>query len=157
MTDAPLGVNGHHQDPATGHVVLAGSEGVIALLDPDDLSVRVLEDADGFVLNAAFSPDGSQLAAVVPTRGLLLYDVATGRRIGDPFIGAGQAIGGGAGVVWTTEGDGVWFGPSTGPALVAATVDEWRRRACAVVGRELTAEEWETFVSADEPPVPACA
>ena len=49
-----------------------------------------------------------------------------------------------------------WFGPSGGPVMLAASIDEWSRIACEIVGRELTAEEWRTFVSDTDEQVPAC-
>ena len=39
---------------------------------------------------------------------------------------------------------------------VVADADRWRETACSIAHRELTADEWATFVSETEPQVSAC-
>ena len=50
----------------------------------------------------------------------------------------------------------VWVAATNVVIRFAADGDSWTRIACAIVHRELTAEEWQTFVSETEPQVAAC-
>ena len=75
-----------------------------------------------------------------------------------------------AGLVW--DGTGVrpsspsWYDPTTESIWVYTSArlleiplspERWVERACDVVGRDLTADEWERFVPGDEPVQSACA
>lgn len=146
-----------HRDRESGLLVLAGHDGSAALLDPDTGEVTDLDGATGPIAGAALSPSGDRVALVSASQGLQLFDVASRSLIGEPIVPAGGAVGGGVGARWTDDGSGVWFGPGHGPEWAITDPDRWREIACEIAGRELTAEEWETFVSPDEPQVFACS
>ncbi|MEM9516728.1 MAG: BTAD domain-containing putative transcriptional regulator [Actinomycetota bacterium] len=146
-----------HQHPTTNEVLLSGfDDSTLGILDPDDGSIRDLQPSTEIVNSAAFSPDGERIAVVVPSAGVQIYDTESGEQIGIPMVPSGQAIGGEIGVSWSPDGNSVWFIPSGGPVAFASSEEEWLRIACEIVDRELTVEEWTTFVSPDEPPIPAC-
>lgn len=162
LDDAQVVVEGtsgqvpRHQDPVSGRVLLVG-ESTVNLLDPVTATLERLEDATGEVYAGAFSPDGGFIALATFSDGVQLFDVSTGRRIGVPIdpdgIGLRIEVGG---LSWAEDGSGVWIAPSGGPILFDANPDGWRELACNIVHRELTEEEWRTFVSPDSEPVASC-
>ena len=50
----------------------------------------------------------------------------------------------------------MWVGTVDGPVRFAADTGHWRETACGIVHRELTPDEWRTYVSETEPQVSAC-
>ncbi len=144
----------HH--PASNLVLVGGGEGVLAVVDAATGHSVPLVGLAGEVAQGAFSPDGSMVAAVSPSAGVQLFDVATGQAIGVPMVPAGRAAGGRPGIRWTADGSGVWVAPSGGPVRFVTDPAAWRDIACEVAGRDLTAEEWRTLISDTEPQVAAC-
>ena len=81
-----------------------------------------------------------------------LFDVETKEPIGVPLqLGSVD----GPGLRWSPDGSSVWVVPTGGPVRVAASAIRWREIACQIVNRELTADEWNTFVG-DGDPISAC-
>ncbi len=145
-----------HQDPVSGLVLVGGGDGVVGLLDAPTGRIEFLEGAVGWVYAGAFSPSGDTIAIGSNTSGVQLFDVATRQPIGVPMRPQGGVTGGGPGLRWSDDGRGVWIGPGGGPVRFAAHPDSWRNIACSIVGRELTPDEWRTFVSDTDPQVSAC-
>jgi WD40 repeat protein len=150
------------QDPTSGLVLLLGFGGEVALFDPGSGETEHLAPVPGRAQEGAFSPTGDRIAITSVAGGVQLYDVATGQQIGEPIISDGFGVGadrtlGGYGVAWSADGRGVWAVSLQGPVRYAVDPDRWRDIACDVAGRELTAEEWRTFVSDTEPQVPVCS
>jgi DNA-binding SARP family transcriptional activator/WD40 repeat protein len=150
------GLSALHQDPVSGLVLVGGGDGAVGLLDPRAGRVEFLEGAVGWVYAGAFSPSGDTVAISSDTAGVQLFDVASRQPIGMPMVPQGGAIGGAGGLRWSEDGRGVWIGPAGGPVRFAAHPDSWREIACSIVGRELTPDEWRTFVSDTDPQVSAC-
>ena len=150
------GLSALHQDPVSGLVLVGGGDGVVGLLDPRAGRVEFLEGAVGWVYAGAFSPSGDTVAISSDTAGVQLFDVASSQPIGVPMVPQGGAIGGAGGLRWSEDGRGVWIGPGGGPVRFAAHPDSWRDIVCSIVGRELTPDEWRTFVSDTDPQVSAC-
>jgi WD40 repeat protein len=144
------------QDEVSGGVLLSGPDGSVRLLDVDTATVERFEDTTGDIVSGAFSPDGRRLAVLTSSDGVQLYDVETGRRIGVPIDPDGIGLLTTPGITWSEDGTSVWVSPVGGPIRFAADPDDWREVACGVVHRELTAEEWRTFVSPDSEPVASC-
>ena len=98
----------------------------------------------GFILDVAFSPD-DDLLAVASTSGITLWDVDTRQRIGEldgratPYKLAFSPDG--------TSLASTWYDNS----LIMWELDPqaWRRRACAIAGRNLTSAEWSQYVGAE--------
>ena len=110
----------------------------------------------GPVTGVAFDPAGSLLATTSLFGGTRLWDPATGLGYGDELVGSARPDS----LVPTIDlpflGLGNEFSPD-GTLLAVAGVDAhgmlwdvdptvWRQRACAIVGRNLSREEWKLYL-----------
>ncbi len=136
-----------HVEVSSANVVVGSSlDGTLGLYDPDTLAkVGTLPGARGFVQNAYFSSDGSTLVAGGNDGSVSIYDVASRTRLGDAIeedrnTGTYTALRADAGMVAleTPSDNGIelW---SLDPAA-------WVKAACAIAGRNLTTEEWTTYI-----------
>lgn len=102
----------------------------------------------------AFSPDGRTLAYTSGEArfSIVLWDVATRRRMG--VIDAPATT---LSMAFMPDGKRLVTGLSSGRVAVwDADVQNWPKRACEVANRNLTREEWRTFVGDELPYVPVC-
>jgi DNA-binding SARP family transcriptional activator/WD40 repeat protein len=107
-------------------------------------------NAGGGDLGPWFTPDGSLM--VTSSDGLgRLWDFATATQIGDAFPSDAG---------WVSNGsvDGRWLATGRGDRAVRWNLDtsSWAAIACAVVGRNLTADEWVEFGPRDVEYRPTC-
>ena len=93
-----------------------------------------------------FSPDGRTLVTSAADGTVVLWDVATQKPIGSPiklapntFASAALSPDGSRLYAISTRGEGISFNMSP---------EAWKRHACFVAGRELTAVEWEVALPA---------
>jgi WD40 repeat protein len=98
----------------------------------------------------AFSPDGATLA-VTQGRAVMLWDVASGRRLGTALTGVlDEAVS----LAFSPDGRLLAWGalaiaPTSDLVVVwDARLDTWQQKACALVNRNLSQEEWTQFVGA---------
>jgi WD40 repeat protein len=114
------------------------------------------------VTGAAFDPAGSFLATTSVFGGTRLWDPATGLGYGDELVGSSRP----ASLLSSIEPPPFLalrngFSPD-GKQLAVAGVETramvwdvdpavWRRRACAIVGRNLTREEWTLYLPPGKP------
>jgi serine/threonine protein kinase/DNA-binding SARP family transcriptional activator/WD40 repeat protein len=154
LADAPRQIPGsiglvplHQSDE--GEVLLGDNDGRVALLDPDTLELRFLEDVDGPAIEGAISPDGRTVAVVLKEAGVQLLDTEDGGRIGIPMPGVPYTQQGWPGVRWSDDSEHFWAGTGGPVHRFLASADGWVERACDIAGRELTEEEWRTYVSDD--------
>ncbi|MFN3215170.1 MAG: protein kinase domain-containing protein [Acidimicrobiales bacterium] len=145
-------------DDASGTVLVGSPSGAVGLLDLATGGLRRIESIAGEVAAGTFSPDGTALGILAVGGEVQVFDVETGRRVGVPMTLDGTLILP-RGLHWGSaeDGGGLWVGSFIGPINFAADADAWRRIACDLVGRDLTADEWRTFVSETDPPVSACS
>jgi WD40 repeat protein len=73
-----------------------------------------------------------------------LFDIATGRPIGDPFLSN-------AGVAVSPDGKTLITGDGGRMMKWNLDPDHWRETACAVAGRNLTSAEWAQYLPGGEP------
>ena len=146
-----------HHDAESDVLLVGGSGGGVGLLDTNSNEVRRFVGASGPIVGGAISPDGSRLAVVSSTEGLIVFDVESGERLGVPILPEGGSFGGSRGARWSDDGTGVWFGPGGGPVRIVTDPERWREIGCEIVGRDLTPDEWADYVSVDTDPVPMCS
>jgi DNA-binding SARP family transcriptional activator/WD40 repeat protein len=130
-----------------GHTLVGSSfDGSVNLYDVDTLRpVATLPGSRGYAQQMAASVDGRTLLVRGGDRTVSIYDLPSRTRIGEPLEidaddsnvallrsdGKTMALGGGArGIqIWTLQ------------------PDRWASAACSMAGRNLTHEEWHTYLS----------
>jgi WD40 repeat protein len=99
--------------------------------------------------SVAYSPDGKTLAYTSgePKFNIVLWDLENGKPRGRL-----EALATTLSMAFTPDGRRLVTGHSNGEvALWGVDVEGWSRRACEIANRNLTFEEWKTFVSEDLP------
>jgi len=141
------------QDETTGRLAVGSEAGAFII----DLAT---EETRGFALsgdvaNVAFARGGEVLVTTAFDGAVRIWDVD-----GDSppaFVWDGSGAVGGSSPSWYDEAtDSIWVGSSGRVLQIPLDPQEWIARACEVVSRDLTQEEWERFVPGDEPLQPAC-
>ena len=129
-------------DAATGNIAIATADG-IRIVDAATGSVDVLRDFRN-VANLAFVR-GGQLLVVVELDGTVrLWDVEGGTASGLVWDGTGGSR---SEPPWYDEStDTVWVATSGLLIQVPLSPERWNERACEVVGRDLTQDEWDRYV-----------
>ncbi len=155
-------------DPTGGLVAAGGAVGPVRVWRVGDgrQAFPPLAGHAGYVLGAAFDSGGSLLATTSLSGGTRLWDSDTGLPYGDelasPRPGSLEPT-----VDLAFLGLRNAFSPD-GTLLAAAGVDAramlwdvdpavWRRRACAIVGRNLSREEWDLYLPSGTPYRPTCS
>ena len=122
----------------------------------------------GPVTGAAFDPAGSFLATTSLFGGTRLWDPATGLGYGDELVGSPKpdsldvdrstfrSWGCGTRSARTAS---CWPPPASNTLGMLWDVDPavWRRRACAIVGRNLSREEWKLYLPPGTPYRATCS
>ena len=158
MTIADDGVLGVSFD-ANGRLVTGGgATGPVRVWRVDDQrpAFPPLSGHTGPVTGVAFDPVGSFLATTSAFGGTRLWDPATGLGYGDELRGNAIPDSLAPAIDLPFMGLRNSFSPD-GKLLAVAGVNElgmlwdvdpavWRKRACAIVGRNLSREEWELYL-----------
>jgi len=156
-------------DPTDGLVAGGGAIGPVRVWRVADQqpAFTPLSGHTGPVTGAAFDPDGSFLATTSVFGGTRLWDPATGLGYGDELVGSARPDSLTPSVDLPFLGLGNAFSPD-GTLLAVAGVDTrgmlwdvdpavWRRRACAIVGRNLSREEWKLYLPPETPYRATCS
>jgi WD40 repeat protein len=138
-------------------LAISSLNGALALYDTDTLTkVRTLNGSRGFIEDVQASRDGDLVVVRGGDRNVQLIDVATGTPVGGQISipvderrgvalrpdGLELAVGGG-----TPDGIAIW---NLDPA-------EWMAAACRVAGRNLTEDEWNTYIGTLSPYHQTCS
>ena len=115
-----------------------------------------LKVEEGGVFGVAFAADGKTLAAGFSKRrmirGVVLWDVAWRERLGTPLKVEGRVFG----VAFAADGRTLASGLARGArgggiVLWDVAPNSWARQACRIANRNLSWEEWQTYVGPDVP------
>jgi WD40 repeat protein len=151
-----------HGDPDVPQNGTWAADGSLVLTNPFTGEIRILDPDTGEQVAPSFAA-GSPLVAMVGASGLgvavawnnivTLWDVATGRQIGEPFNPSDATV-----FSSLTDASGTHL-VSGGSSTVVWELDpaKWRVRACEAAGRNLTREEWQEFLPEGEPYHATCA
>lgn len=138
-----------------GRLLAASTAGVIAIWDLDTRSVRrTLRGHTGLVTSLAFSPTGTFLASGSTDKTARVWNPESG----EPVITLEGASLFNLPTHVAFSADGKTLSVKAGPGNVTLwDVDpaHWAQLACRIANRNLTREEWETYVTGDEY-LPAC-
>lgn len=139
-------------DPVSGRIALGGDRGFY-VHDPDSGRTTVL-DTTSNISNAALMRNGEQLVVGQRDGTFQLWDVGTGELAGVLHDGDANTLGT---PTYDAATDSVWIAVPGRAINVPLDPAAWIDRACGVVGRELTAEEWAEFVPGDVEQTPVCS
>ena len=106
------------------------------------------------ILGMAFSPDGRLLATTSLDDTVLFSNVAIHPSFGQPLIGHTNGV---FGVAFSPDGTLLAAASEDKTVRLWATPATWVRRACELVGRNLSQQEWDRYVGAGTPYVRQCA
>jgi WD40 repeat protein/DNA-binding SARP family transcriptional activator len=131
------------------HMATASLDGSLLLWDPRSRSVTgaPLLGSSGVFRRVGFSPDGRSLAATSDNGTVSIWDLDSRRQIGRPLPGHTDAALG----VTFAEGGNTLVTSSWDGSLIFWDLrpSSWAAKACALAGRNLTADEWNQFVGGD--------
>ncbi len=97
----------------------------------------------GEVYSLAFSPDGQTLASGSKDNTIILWDVAAREPLGPLLTGHLKAI---WSVAFSPDGNRLASGSEDGTIrLWDVSFESWQARACEMVGRNFTREEWDQY------------
>jgi hypothetical protein len=137
-------------DRTVGRIVL-GSETGAVVIDADGEVRRI---AATEVVSLGLARDGEILAAVDAAGTVRLWDASTGASMGPLWAGNGAALD--SPPHYDADSDTIWVATSGLLLQLPLDRERWIARACDLVGRELTLEEWEANVPGDEPRRSVC-
>jgi WD40 repeat protein len=140
--------------PRQDRLVAATGDGFIYIADPRSARPigSAIQAGSTQLAGVAVSRDGSRLAAVDIDGSMYLWNLATRRALGPPLRTDSSAV---ADPVFL--GNGRQIVTASFDALLSWDLDPdtWVATACALVGRDLSEEEWTTFLP-DEPHTATC-
>jgi WD40 repeat protein len=108
------------------------------------------------VESMSFSPDGKILAASYFDNMIILWDVASGQRLGEPIRGDQSKVSVNS-LDFSPDGQILATGASNGQFILwYMNPATWTDIACSIANRNLTDTEWLRYVGADEPYAKTC-
>ena len=143
-------------DPASGRVALAvgGPGPELVIVDPMTGAVDHLPEV-GTISNFGFGRDGELLALTGRDGTVRLWDVEREEYAGLVWNGSGAGRGSPS---WYDEAtETIWVASSGKYLQIPLNPERWVERACEIVGRDLTQDEWDRFVPGNDPVRSACA
>lgn len=134
-------------DPVTGRVAVTSGVRGAAIVDPTTGDVQNLAGT-GYIVNLGFARDGQYLVLTSQDGTVRLWDVERNRSAGLLWDGTGARPG--SPPWYDAESDSVWV--TTSGQIIEIPLDPgvWVERACTIVGRDFTEEEWDRLVPGDD-------
>lgn len=132
---------------------MPGLRGEALVVDPSQGVTEVLPGVPD-VNSVGFARGGTMLVISQNDGTVSIWDLERDRLAGRVTIGDGQAL---PGVPWyDEETDSAWVAGSTQLLEIPLDPAIWVERACDLLSRDLTADEWDQFVPGDESLQPGC-
>jgi WD40 repeat protein len=104
---------------------------------------ELLAGRDSPVITVDFDPAGHTLAAGHFDGSIILWNVATRQQLGEPLIEHARAV---RRVAFSPDGKTLFSGSAEGYIFVwDVDPKSWEDRACDIVGRNLTRQEWSRY------------
>ena len=110
---------------------------------------RPLAEHMGGVLSVAFSPDGTMLASGSADKTVILRDVATRLPLSRPLADHLSPV---VGLGFSPDGRTLTSVSSDRSIVWDMRYDDWKARACEIVARNWTLEEWLQYLSREPDP-----
>ncbi|WES65549.1 BTAD domain-containing putative transcriptional regulator [Microbacter sp. GSS18] len=125
--------------------VITGGNGSLLVMDEQLEPQTVLPAPPGELYQFALTEDDSILVAGTRDPAVAVYDLEAGRMLGDP-IPAEHPL---TGVVVDLDpsGDSMLVSMPSGVVRWSLDPDVWFDQVCRIAGRNLTAPEWDTYLS----------
>ena len=140
-------------DSASGRLAISGLADVV-LIDPATGEVEQLTGS-GLAISLEFARSGEFLAITGFDGAVRLWDVVRGESAGLLLDGTGSVDGVS---LWYDEAtDSLWANTSGKIQQIPLNPERWIERACEVVGRDLTQDEWDRFVPGEGEVQSACS
>ena len=103
-----------------------------------------LEGHTNEVKTVAFSPDGKRAASSGRDGTILLWDVATQQSLGRIVKDDRMVI---TSIAFSPDGKSLVSGSEDGSIRIwDVEIESWQRHACRIVNRNLTPEEWNSYM-----------
>jgi WD40 repeat protein len=140
-------------DDRSGRVAIASRDDLVVVAPASGESTRL--DHSGGIVHLGFARDGSMLAVTRGDGTVRLWDLDRSQPAGLVWDGTGAVSLSGS--WYDADTDTLWV--STSGRIVQIPLDpaRWVERACEIVGRDFTEDEWNRFVPGDDPLQSACA
>ncbi len=140
-------------DPSSGALAVAADPGGVVVIDATTGAVENLPGNDS-VANLGFARDGQLLVITGLDGTVRVWDLVRGEAAGLVWNGPGATF---SSPSWYDESSGsIWVYASGQLLEIPLSPERWVERACDIVGRNLTADEWQRFVPGDRNVQSAC-
>jgi WD40 repeat protein len=140
-------------DPSSGVLAVAADPGGVVVIDPASSEVEHLPGNDS-VANLGFARDGQLLVITGFDGTVRVWDLVRGEPAGLVWDGTGVGL---SSPSWYDESsDSIWVFTSGRLLEIPLDPQRWVERACDIVGRDLTSDEWGRYVPGDEDVQSAC-
>jgi WD40 repeat protein len=140
-------------DPSSGVLAVAADPGGVVVIDPASSEVEHLPGNDS-VANLGFARDGQLLVITGFDGTVRVWDLVRGEPAGLVWDGTGVGL---SSPSWYDESsDSIWVFSSGRLLEIPLDPQRWVERACDIVGRDLTSDEWGRYVPGDEDVQSAC-
>lgn len=140
-------------ESSTGRLALVGLPDGVVVVDPASGAIKTVPAGEQ-IANLGFGRNGELLLTTSQDGTIRIWDLETTALIGVVWAGTGSVT---ESSYWYDEtAKSIWTVSSGQLVEIPLDVEEWLERACRLVGRDFTQEEWERLVPGGGPVQSAC-